>query len=347
MKEFVAKILEVISDYRNDSGINIDERHILNWVGQFAKEDRAFILNEILHIMPQSYLSKQNAIELLDDSFEYLSKHYQYKNVLDFLSHSTVLDCQPQGKSQKALLAFFDSISKKKYNKGINEYGDKGVKHWIYFDDVIASGGTFFNNITLLIEEYGIEKYLKEGLNILAVFFFQHSWGLANIKYRFLQKFGRQFVDTIDFYHSKGRVIDNNPRINYYNPSPKLNNVFPLKIGDVRRYDEYLESLSGTYQSQFAYRLENTPATEEFYTSKENRIRYETILLNKGLDILDNCMTNSPPVRPLGLTPPGYKTLGTGSHAFTWRNVSNTCPLVFWWEKNNWIPLFSVQNRGT
>jgi hypothetical protein len=56
-----------------------------------------------------------------------------------------------------------------------------------------------------------------------------------------------------------------------------------------------------------------------------------------------------PNIRPLGLINPTYRTFGLGTHFFTWRNIPNNSPLVFWWEVpgHNWIPLFPVMNRGT
>ena len=55
-----------------------------------------------------------------------------------------------------------------------------------------------------------------------------------------------------------------------------------------------------------------------------------------------------PRKRPLGDTVKSHKTLGTGTLFFTWRNISNTCPIVFWWDVfgHNWTPLFSLKNRG-
>jgi hypothetical protein len=71
-------------------------------------------------------------------------------------------------------------------------------------------------------------------------------------------------------------------------------------------------------------------------------------LLKKGIEIINSINNISAEgLRPLGMTNPSYKTLGTGTHFFTWRNISNTCPLVFWWETNGWHPLFPVKNRGS
>ncbi len=60
MKAVADKLLETIKDYRNDDGLFLDSDHIINWVNQFG-EHAEFILNEISHIIPQVYVSKEKA----------------------------------------------------------------------------------------------------------------------------------------------------------------------------------------------------------------------------------------------------------------------------------------------
>lgn len=111
----------------------------------------------------------------------------------------------------------------------------------------------------------------------------------------------------------------------------------------------YLANLNAEKYEDYAYRRANTPANEGFFTSPENRIIYENILLQKGISIIDMIRGEvRPNLRPLGLINPSYKTFGLGTHFFTWRNIPNNSPLVFWWEVHghDWQPLFPVANRG-
>ena len=48
MEEIASKIVELIKDYRNDSGIHINTEHVLLWVSQFDKKDQEFLLRELL-----------------------------------------------------------------------------------------------------------------------------------------------------------------------------------------------------------------------------------------------------------------------------------------------------------
>ena len=145
--------------------------------------------------------------------------------------------------------------------------------------------------------------------------------------------------------------MENHPAINYFNQNPKFDHAYPLEseVGS-----DFLTFIEGAFdrkypmsKEEYAFRNPKFPQKEELFSSPENRNRFEQILLAKGIQIINNIEDlKVPSIRPLGMAPPSYKTLGTGSHTFTWRNISNTCPLVYWWESGGWHPLFPVKNRG-
>jgi len=355
MDELIKKIHEIIKDYRReDLGFlykqEITEEHIKKWINQFEEDDREFILSELLHILPESYLSKENTIEVFTKEFEILSKDFGYKTIPDFLDETVFLDCQEDLKSQKILLDFVDDILKNKYNYSIGKCGKKEIKNWIYIDDVLASGRTFKDDIIEEINKFGIEEFKKSNIRIISSFFILHSWGMKNVRFSIDSKLKIELKDRLKFYGVS--VIDNNPYIHHWwNSSPKFNHVYPKENENGKEFLEFIENAFergyDMTNEKFAFRSPDYPKKEEFYSSSENRDRYEEIILNKGIEIInsiDDLKAQS--IRPLGLTSPGYKTLGTGSHFFTWRNISNTCPLVFWWGTNDWFPLFPVKNRG-
>lgn len=171
---------------------------------------------------------------------------------------------------------------------------------------------------------------------------------MKNVSFALDQNIGFNLSNRLKFYRVSS--IDNYPHINFYNPNPKFNHVYPKENDIGKEFLNFIENAFdrgyGMTNEKLAFRNPDYPKVEEFYSSPENRDRYENILLQKGIEIInsiENLKVQS--IRPLGMTPPSYKTLGTGSHFFTWRNISNTCPLVFWWG-NNWYPLFPVKNRG-
>lgn len=355
MEKLIKDIVKIIKGYRKDDiglfyNTKIDEAHVKRWVEQFNEEDREFLLSELLHLLPQSYLSKKNTLRILGAEFKTLRKDFKYDSVEDFLDETRFLDCQKKEKSQKVFLDFIEEILEKKYNYTLNDCGKKKVKNWIYFDDVLATGGTFRDDILEEIENFGIEDFKKSNIKVIASFVILHTWAENNVSFVIDKKIGFKLEERLKFYRLA--EIENNPRIHdYYNPSPEFNLIYPVKsdLGE-----EILKSIEDSFEreydlrnEEFAFRNSDYPKKEDFFSNSENRIRYENILMEKGFEIMksiDNLTAQG--LRPLGMTLPSNKTLGTGSHFFTWRNISNTCPLVFWWGANDWYPLFPPKNRG-
>ncbi|KRD06355.1 hypothetical protein ASE21_19500 [Flavobacterium sp. Root901] len=354
MEKLIQEIVEIIKDYRKeDLGIfyqtEVNEKHVKTWVEQFKEEDREFLLEELLHLLPNSYLTKENTLEILGKEFETLRKDFGYDSVQAFLDETRFLDCQEIEKSQKVFLSFIDEILQEKYDYSINECGNKEIKNWLYLDDILASGGTFREDILEEIKNYGNEKFLASGIRIIASFVILHSWASNNVRYAIDTKLNNRLNNRLKFY----RVveIENNPKISFYNYNPDYNHIYPIKSVLGEEILEFIESAFernyGMGNEQYAFRDSAYPKAENFFSSAERRIRYENILLEKGFEIIKSIdHLTAPSLRPLGMTPPSYKTLGTGSHFFTWRNISNTCPIVFWWGANDWYPLFPVKNRG-
>ena len=228
--------------------------------------------------------------------------------------------------------------------------GTKEIKNWVYIDDVLSSGKTFKDDILSEINYYGKEKFKNSSIRIIASFFILHSWGVKNTSFAIETSLGFKLGNRLKFYRVS--KIYNNPYIQgFYNPAPKFNHVYPIRSKEGEEFLKFIESaFERNYEmtnEKFAFRNPEHPIKEEFYSSPEARERYESIILKKGIEIIDSIENlKAQSLRPLGMTPPGYKTLGTGSHFFTWRNISNTCPLVFWWGSNGWYPLFPVKNRG-
>jgi hypothetical protein len=141
--------------------------------------------------------------------------------------------------------------------------------------------------------------------------------------------------------------IENHPSV----PNQRFNFVCPVKQQPDNVAD-YLDSLQAGYRytmskREYAFRPNAKPTDEKFFSSSANRIRFENVLLQKGIELLgrvskENLNHNQ---RPLGNINPTFQTLGCGTLFFTWRNISNTTPIVFWWGAH-WQGLFPLSNRG-
>lgn len=354
MEEKIDAIIDIIGDYRiEDIGFlyktKIEKTHFMKWLDQFEESDKEFLVDELLYLLPKSYLTKEHTLKIISTEFDIISKDCGYSDVNQFLDETQFLDIQEYGQSQKVFLGFIEEVLNTKYGRSLSNCGTSTIKNWFYADDILATGGTFRKDIILRVKEYGAEKFIASGIKIIGSFIIMHSWAAKNVKYNIDQELDYELKDRVKFYRVS--EIENIPYINMYTPTQKFDLVYPIKskVGEeVLKFVE--DNLNDEYDyknEKYAFRNENYPKQESFFSSAENRVRYEQILLEKSFDIMKSINhIDARSLRPLGMTNPTNKTLGTGTHLFTWRNVSNTCPLVFWWGANNWFPLFPSKRGG-
>jgi hypothetical protein len=279
-----------------------------------------------------------------------MATDFQLESVHDILDHAVFIRSQPKHKSQNDLLEILNEILVKKYEKRLDQCGAKETKYWIYVDDVLASGGTWEREITATINRFGETEFRDSEIKIISCFVVLHDWGRRNREIA-LTKYKKLITKPRLLFYTVNKV-GNNPDLNFpNNDNPTFDHIYPLKSDNGVEFLEFIEkAFELEYPMKFekyAFRNPEYPKKEETFSSPENRNRFEEIILDKGIEIIDNIENlNAKGIRPLGMTSPHYKTLGTGSHTFTWRNISNTCPLVYWWETGGWYPLFPVKNRG-
>ncbi len=346
MEQQAGKLHEIIKDYRNDDGIYISIDDIVLWAKQF-NDDGEFILTELNHIIPKVYLSKEKAKKCIESHINNLIKDLSYTSAIAFVTDTKFLDIQPEHKSQKAILNLLTEILKEKFNIDLSDFNSFPKKNYVYFDDVLATGGTISKQLMdwLKISDNGLtnaEHILKSSKRLSVNLFCQHSWGRSFQSFRLKKEFGDDIDYKIKWYFNY--EIQNHVKWNKQN----LNNAIPIK-NQPPNVTTYLANLSASKYEDYTFRKDSEPLKELLFTNPENRIKYENIILQKGIQIID--MINKPVsenIRPLGLINPHYKTLGLGTHFFTWRNIPNNSPLVFWWQVpgHNWKPLFPVKGRG-
>ena len=347
MEIIANKIYQIIKDYRNDDGIFLTKNDILLWAKQFG-EDAEFMLNEIHHILPQVYISKQKAKQLLNKHIRKLISDYRYNHHTEFLMDTEFIDIQQNFKSQKAILDLINEVLLEQFGETYKTYLTYPKKNFAYFDDILATGGTIGKDLInwlRLTDLQGIENFKKIenntyrlSINLFAV----HVWGKEMQRFRIKKEFDDVISKNIKWYWDI--EIQNHLKFD----KQTLNIAIPTEE-QPRNIKLYLASLTALKYEDYAYRKLNEPINEVFFTSSINRIRYENILLQKGLEIINMIKGEiKPNIRPLGLINPNYKTYGLGTHFFTWRNIPNNSPLVFWWQVfgHQWKPLFPVANRG-
>lgn len=344
MTDKAKAISHVLSDYENNK---MTPEHILEWVNQFKIKDRDFVLDELLHIFQQTYFSKPRCRQLLKSSIEQWTSEFNYNNASSFIAETVFLDLQPTHKSQKELLDLLDEVLKESYGCSLEQSGKK-IKRYIYLDDVLSTGNTIFRNLnewftstsdidcTKTNFQYIDLKKIKIKVCILCC----HSWGLSNAEYRLMQSVHTSIKTHIKwywFYEVQNNLKDFNQSLNHMLPvkdnSPIINN--------------YLNSLDAIANADRAYRQANQPSNEKLFSSAISRNRLETLFLIKGIEMLSQVgELKVKQIRPLGYTIKSHKTFGLGTLFFTYRNIPNNCPIVFWWKSNSWKPLFILKNRG-
>lgn len=347
MKDLAESIYQVIKDYRNHDNIFITTKSIIEWAEQFG-DDGLLILTELNKIIKETYISKAKAKEFIHQHIIKYLELYNYSNITPFLIDTEFIDIQQPHKSQPAILNLLEEVLNEEFQESYVKYKEYPKINYIYFDDILASGSTigrdtidFLNKIDSSEKRFD-QKIQDNEIKLSISIFCLHTWGFEFQKYRIQSTFNDKLMKKINWFWTY--EIQNHAKFN----NQKFNIAKPVK-GNSIKINGYLESLSATKYEDYAYRKANTPATEQFFTSVGNRIKFENVLTEKGIDIINMIQGEvKANLRPLGLINPQYKIFGLGTHFFTWRNIPNNSPLVYWWEVSghDWKPLFSVANRG-
>lgn len=346
--KLIDSVFETIQDYHCDELEPMNKVRIHTWIDQFDESDKEFILAEFLHLLSQgTYLSKSQVKNILWDWIEKLSAMYKYTNLESFIRDSIFLNLQAEHKSQSKLLQIIDGLLSEKLGLSLSDCGTISQLNYIYIDDILATGSTLFDNLNSIFDNAQfLDEVISKRKNFICLFFCVHTWGANNIRKRLSIRHNKDYFLNQKQFEIKGRFFIENNSKDY---NPKLNFLYPIETYD--EYTDYLHSIKKADRNfDVAYRKPNFPALEQFFSSPDNRNRFENIFLSKGIDILSQVETHKEfdPKRPLGFTSPSNRTFGTGTMFFTFLNISNTCPLVLWWDNpaHNWKGLFPVKNRG-
>jgi len=80
MQKLAEQIFEILKGYHcdyPDTKHKMSVEHILKWAKQFG-DDAEFILTELLHFLPNVYVSKEDAISILEEQLEFLKGRGNY-----------------------------------------------------------------------------------------------------------------------------------------------------------------------------------------------------------------------------------------------------------------------------
>lgn len=343
LEKLAIKIYEIIKDYRSEDGVRMSEDLVIKWINQFEEGDRIFILEELLQIFKKRYITKNNAEKILLEMIEELSKEFKYDKPKSFLSDCCFIDHQPDGKSQPDLLKLLDNIIQKKFNISLTDCGKSGKKYFVYLDDFLCTGDTLFKGLAKpdkgwLFKEFNGKSLLnkiKDGeVKIILTYFFIHRQNILKTLSRLNHNLKENIKSNIICF--RYLEIDNN----YIDTDSKLDFLFPVRENQSKRVMKFFKDLN-VESDVGIFRNADYPKEEKFFSSRENRIRLESIFLKKGLELYDLAgSSRSNRMRPLGYGLASHKNFGFGTLCFSWRNVPFNVPMVFWYGYHDWIPLF-------
>jgi len=355
MEELIASIATTLKDYREDEdniSVQVSEDHVAEWIEQFDEELWLPILTELESIFKKRYCSKKSLRQFLVLLIDALTKNSGLPSEVDFLKNAQFLDLQRRGKSQTVILGILHEVISDKYGLSLDECGSISRKYSIYIDDVLCSGLTLVSNI----QEWSKTEFENGQTNKMAVedgstklflnYIFVHKKNFDKKLYEMEKKISARFSAKIKSYHM--HEIQNT-----LTPTSKIDLIMPNSVDQPENVQEYQVEIIETvdaYSKEKGYktspeeffRLDNLPKEEKFFTSAENRKLVEDAFLQKGIEILRKANVNNRNMRALGYSMPSIKNFGFGALCFTWRNVPNNAPLVFWYAGGSFTPLFKV-----
>ena len=355
MEQLINDIFEELKDFRSDENnpsVQMTKNRIRQWINQFDENDRIFILTELKSIFDKRYCTKQNAYDFLKGSLEALKQHYNYASVQDFLSDSVFLDLQRPNKSQPTLLKLLKVVLNKQFNFNFSSCGSKQKKNYIYLDDVLCTGNTLFQDIRTWVNQNDtdgqtyLSKLQSGNIKLVFLYLFIHETNYHKKRAQFRHQISQSFENYFTMFRAIEIPNGIGTKLEVIMPTeenqPDIVEQYKNQV--IEKVDTYCEQKNISKPTAEFYRPTNTPVTEEFFTSAQNRKRFEDIMLHRGIRILNSANTNIPNLRALGYSLPSLKNFGFGTLAMTWRNIPNNCPIVFWYSGGGFFPLF-VKNQ--
>jgi len=354
--QLIASIHATLRNYRaheKNGLLRISQAHIKYWVNQFDPGDRRAILIEMNSVFKKRYCSRKKAKDFLNARILELSEDFGYKNPKLFLKNCQFIDIQPSGRSQKIILGLLTEVLQSKFNMPFEDCGVKSRKYSIYVDDMLCTGTTLMRDL----RKWSDQRFSKTKSNLKAVidgstelilcYFFLHRKNyhkkLKDIGYNI----SKQMPDKIRAYC--GIEVNNENSI-----GSKLDLIFPIRSAKriVQKYqtsvneqvENYLDGKAYNKPLENFYRSQRWPAHEGFFTSPIRRNRVENAFLVKGIEILKKSNPQKENIRALGFALPSERNFGFGTLCFTWRNISNNTPLVFWYSASAFRPLFKKKD---
>lgn len=336
--ELCKELSDIIMNYRKDElNCNLNGEHVHKWVSQFSEENIDVILSETIHIFQKWYFPLERIKEeFLDEIIIYLQKKYNYDHLNDLITNTCFLNVQDVGESQKKLLQLLNELLEEQYRLSIHVGENCKYMHYVYIDDGLYTGSRARKDIRKVIEFLPKNStvdvfYIVAGTNA----FYYTVDQLKEIAK------GHRIDLSLNYafpLYNRQRIItkcEDGTEITEYIDGTQICLWPDRNLENNEQVKKYEQSLELGCKLNHLYRNDYWRRDKGIFTSINNRNIIEKEFLIKGIEILDG-ISDSKGMYPLGYNL--WKSFGFGSFCATDLNISNTCPLVLWWDIG-WTPL--------
>lgn len=317
-------IAKIISNYRKgELGFELDANHVQRWANQFSEDARDAVLEETYHVLSSWYYGEAQITGFLTSIYEYLRhQEVRFENV-------TFWAGQKDGKSQQLLLQDFQAL----FPSCDFNIDTVQREHIIYIDDGLYTGSKLRKEIEDIIKN---ASSIVKTIDVFVLIAYSNGLDYSR---DFLGSRGNQ--EGVSVRIERYRELCNIKKTEY----DHLEESYVSSLGvlwpsrslssepSVKMFDDYI-SKSGAFRLK--YKTHSSYSSQIFNTLKGEEIVEKEFLL-RGLNILSNSSFDK------GIYPLGYdinKSFGFGSFCATKYNISNTCPIVLWWDADSsWYPL--------
>ncbi len=328
MQQKIKVLADKLKDYRAKDYLNPKEENIDKWLSQFSSQNQETILDEMINLADNLYLTEQEVDVFLLKRVK--NKELTGDNPTDFWQNVSLLNIQKNGHSQKEMVYKLQNFIREQL--GVNVAINCSEKnHFIYVDDFLFSGTKLYGDIE---DNFTVTSQYK--IDIIYIGYYTYG------QYKCNENLNQKFV-KIDFKY--WRLLELENRVSCINQSCVL---WPTQnLATNPRVQNFLgqshtQQFRDAHSGVAGYGCLNQ---SNLFTSETNRQILEEEFTLAGLKIINKGIQmgwNMSSWKPLGFS--SFKNLGFGSMILSYRNCPNNAPLCLWWGNWNsnpvWYPLF-------
>lgn len=327
-------------NYYNDENKGIE--HVRKWILQFKQfgmrpSEMNIFLEELSFLLKKYYLTKQETWkQIYTFAAKVIKKYHTDETTFSFVQLNR------HGHSQEDLLELVNMYLNK-FPKIQTENKSNNINTFIYFDECIFTSYTAYYDVIDWI------KTLPKNATLIFVFIYGYSSGIIYLQNR-INKFILENNISINIeYQVLIKVLNNDSSTsNQERFFPKYKPEY-LSNETIKNYITKMMFVFPRHPKIFRY---HDIETETFFNNPTSRNIVEHYLLTAGLYIHGLADKNDSSIRPMGYEKLGG--IGFGAFMITYRNISNNCPLAFWWGDeeikdgplSHWYPLFKRKTHN-